>query len=370
MGGRLMQKEPEDNAMLDSEIEEISAVENDTAPKKEPAKRKPPKPFPNYSIEESTHIGFILKEYNAGNPWSPAEIARVLGGSCKSTSFFYLSAASRAYGFTVGTRDAKIIELTALGHKYVYASSPEEEYGCIYEAFNNIQILKDVYDYYKGENLPEKKYLSNTLESNFHLDPQYHDEFIKLYTDNLAFLNKHFSKSAIPRVQNIVSDVAVPKSEKTQVQRRELFVIMPFSEKTETYPKGFFAEMFSSLIVPAASEAGYIAKTANKAGSDIIQSTIVNQIISADLILADLTEHNPNVLFELGLAIAFEKKVVLIRAKGTKPIFDVDNLLRVFDYDQNLWKSTIERDVPNLTDHILATETNNGKSYLELLKKV
>ena len=345
-----------------------TAKTNNASLKKETSKHKPPKPFPNHTIEESTQIAFSLKEYNAGNPWSPSDIANVLGGSHKSNSFFYLSAASRAYGFTTGTRDAKIIELTALGRKYIYATSLEEEYDCIYEAFTNIKILNEVYEYYKGDNLPDKKYLSNTLESNFNLDPQFHDEFIQLYTDNLAFLNKH-SKNIETRNFPDVFTPNASKEEKNLNRKRELFVIMPFSEKTDLYPKGFFAEMFSSLIVPAASEANYIAKTANKAGSDIIQSTIVNQIISADLILADLTEHNPNVLFELGLAIAFEKKVVLIRAKGTKPIFDVDNLLRVFDYDSNLWKSTIERDVPNLTDHILATETNNGKSYLELLKK-
>jgi hypothetical protein len=69
------------------------------------------------------------------------------------------------------------------------------------------------------------------------------------------------------------------------------------------------------------------------------------------------------------LAIAFEKKVALIRAKGTQQIFDVDNLLRVYDYDNNLWKSTIERDVPNLSKHISSTMDRNDKSYLELLKR-
>lgn len=69
------------------------------------------------------------------------------------------------------------------------------------------------------------------------------------------------------------------------------------------------------------------------------------------------------------MAIAFEKKVALIRAKGTQQIFDVDNLLRVYDYDNNLWKSTIERDVPNLSKHISSTMDRNDKSYLELLKR-
>lgn len=144
---------------------------------------------------------------------------------------------------------------------------------------------------------------------------------------------------------------------------------MPFSEKTGEYPKGYFDEVYSSLIVPAAAEASFTAKTAKRSGSDIIHSIIVSDIYRSEVILADLTEHNPNVLFELGLAIAFKKKVVLIRAKGTPPIFDVDNLMRVYDYDKNLWKSTIERDIPNLSNHIKSTIQTNETLYLDLLLK-
>jgi hypothetical protein len=56
-----------------------------------------------------------------------------------------------------------------------------------------------------------------------------------------------------------------------------------------------------SLLTPAGTEAGFKVNTANKQGSDVIQSTIVNDLLEADLVIADLTDHNPNVLFELGL---------------------------------------------------------------------
>lgn len=47
------------------------------------------------------------------------------------------------------------------------------------------------------------------------------------------------------------------------------------------------------------SDAGFTVETANRQGSGVIQSTIVNEFLEADLVIADLTEHNPNVLFEL-----------------------------------------------------------------------
>ena len=116
----------------------------------------------------------------------------------------------------------------------------------------------------------------------------------------------------------------------------------------------------------AAAQAGYVAQTASKNGSDIIHKTIVNNIYNSELILADLTEHNPNVLFELGLAIAFKKRVAIIRAKGTTAIFGVDNSMRVLDYSPNLWKSTLEMDVEKLAQHIDATATLDDISYLDI----
>jgi len=47
------------------------------------------------------------------------------------------------------------------------------------------------------------------------------------------------------------------------------------------------------------------------------------------LVIADITDHNPNVLFELGIRIAKDLPVALIKAEGTGPIFDVDNMMRV-----------------------------------------
>ena len=112
---------------------------------------------------------------------------------------------------------------------------------------------------------------------------------------------------------------------------RTAFVVMPFVEKGST-PRsiGFFTEVLKSLI--------------------------------ADLVIADLTDHNPNVLFELGIRLAKELPVALIKAEGTGPIFDVDNMIRVAPYSPNLWASSISTDLPRLLDHIKA-----GKSYMQIL---
>src|SRR5450759_2211376 len=111
--------------------------------------------------------------------------------------------------------------------------------------------------------------------------------------------------------------------------------MMPFVEKTAERSKGFFQEVLRSLFTPAGVAAGFNVETANRQGSDVIESTIVNELLDADLVIADLTDHNPNVLFELGLRMAVEKPVALVKAAGTGKVFDVDNMLRVFEYQPN-----------------------------------
>lgn len=145
---------------------------------------------------------------------------------------------------------------------------------------------------------------------------------------------------------------------------------MPFSERSGSRPTGFFDEVFESLIKPAAEAAGFDVYTANKDGSDVIQSTIINELIAADIVLADLTDHNPNVLFELGVRLTLEKPVAIIKTVDTGRVFDVDNMLRVFEYNQNLWSSTIKSDLPRLEGHLRASWDNREttKSYISILR--
>ena len=326
------------------------------------------KPFPSYSIEEAIKVAFAIAENNAGNPWGSKQVAEAIGIGQKSSNFQYLVAASRDYGFTTGTNRSKTIELTTLGRKVVFPVDVVQESTAYKKAFENIDLFKKVFEYYKRGGIPEKKFFCNTLQEHFDLIPDFHDEFIDVYRKNLTFIQKKTAECpSIPK-ENL-EQTAVDENEESDVVPsaiRSLFVIMPFSEKTGVYPEGYFDEVFNSLIVPAASQAGYNAQTANQQGSDIIHKTIVSNIYNAEMILADLTEHNPNVLFELGLAIAFKKKVAIIRAKGTKAIFDVDNSMRVLDYNPNLWKSTLDMDVEKLAKHIEVTANSNETSYLDI----
>jgi len=331
-------------------------------------------PFPRATLQKALLIPLALKEHNGGNPWDTDEVRKAVGASTGGNAWFYLTAASRDYGLTTGTRDTPKIALEELGREIVYAPNAEAELASKKQAFLRIEIFRKVLDYYKGSNLPDMKYLGNTLTKEFALDPETHQEFAKIFRENCEYLGIVSGLPSAETDDQGEQDASAPGpetvtlSEGSSKSSLTAFVILPFVERDPKHPKGFFAEVLRSIIIPAAKD--FKVKTANRQGSDVIQSTIITDLIEADLVIADLTEHNPNVMFELGVRMAQDKPVVLLKAEGTGPLFDVDNMLRVFEYSPNLWATTVDKDMPNLRDFIKGAWDNRGsaKTYMKILQ--
>jgi len=335
------------------------------------------RPYPRVPLEKAIAVARAIKEKNGGNPWPAPEVANALGVSPKGVGFVYSLLSSKKFGLTEGTSVKGQVSLTDLGRQLVYSGTSEEELRFKRAAFLKVAIFKDVLDHYKGSKLPEMQYLGNTLESKFKLRPEFHREFSDLFKQNCEYVGLDSGADSTEAAEAIQdsrderpSDVIVLGEPKTKTGL-VCFVIMPFVEKSGQYAPGFFTEVLNTLIIPAAREAGFEVKTANRQGTEMIHSTIVNEILDADMCICDLTEHNPNVLFELGLRIAEDRPVALIRAKGTPAIFDVDNMLRVFEYDPNLWSSTVEHDRSKLTDHIKAAWENreSNRTFMKILRE-
>ncbi|WP_375784976.1 hypothetical protein ACE10Z_36140 [Bradyrhizobium sp. Pha-3] len=158
------------------------------------------------------------------------------------------------------------------------------------------------------------------------VDPSLHEEFSRLFRENCTYLgigagftsdDRRSDDGAPGRVRDDTGTVVL--AEPTNNSGFRCFAIMPFGEREASRSKGFFDEVLKALIAPAGRDAGFEVITANREGSNVIHATIVNQLLDADLVVADLTENNPNVLFELGLRIAEDKPIALIRSKGREP---------------------------------------------------
>jgi len=99
--------------------------------------------------------------------------------------------------------------------------------------------------------------------------------------------------------------------------------MMPISDP-EGYPTGHFARVFEDIFVPAIERAGFKPIRADQVrATNLIHLDVLQKLIDAPIALCDLSAHNPNVMFELGLRQAFDKPVVLVQESGTRQIFDI-----------------------------------------------
>ncbi|HEX4145124.1 MAG TPA: hypothetical protein VHY91_16575 [Pirellulales bacterium] len=333
------------------------------------------RPFPQNTLEDALSIPQAIKDKTNGNPCDTELIAKAVSASKQGAKFYYLCASARDYGLTIGSRDTAQIALDDIGRAIVYAPDAVSRRAKQIEAFFKIDKFKKVFEFYGGSSaMPEGEFVSNVLLNQFNLDTSEHDEFIDLFKKNCEFLQIADGLGGVPspssgKDKQDSVDITIVGQPRGKFDKTA-FVIMPFSEKGAVpRPRGFFDEVLKSLITPAGNAAQFAVETARREGSDVIHHTIINQLIQAELVIADLTDHNPSVLFELGIRIALMKPVCLVKAEGTGPIFDVDNLMRVLPYNPNLWRSTVETDVLKITDHINGAweSKDSGHSYMNIL---
>jgi hypothetical protein len=208
-------------------------------------------PFPRATLEEALKIPHAIKELNGGNAWEPEEIRKAIGAGTGANAYFYLTAASRDFGLTIGTLSAQKIELADLGREIVYAPNPETEKNLKIRAFLNVDIFKRVLEYYKGSNLPEMKYLGNTLKKEFDLAPETHEEFFRTFRENCQYLGITSGiRSAAGAADDFAADLAGPETvtlaEADGSSNLTAFVIMPFVERETKHSTGFLPRCYAA----------------------------------------------------------------------------------------------------------------------------
>ena len=127
----------------------------------------------------------------------------------------------------------------------------------------------------------------------------------------------------VKRAAESLDDAAV-----IEATSRLCFVMMPFSSR--------FDEVYRNLITPVASSQGLSTVRADEmSGPGFIMEQIRAAIQQARLCIADVTGSNANVLYEIGLAHAMKKPLILLAERRSKLPFDVAHERVVF-YDHPL----------------------------------
>ena len=110
------------------------------------------------------------------------------------------------------------------------------------------------------------------------------------------------------------------------------FVVSPIGE-TDSEIRSNADKLFKYIISPVCESCGFEPVRVDQINdSDSITQTIIDKLLSSELVIADISGHNPNVFYEMGYRKCTDKPIIHLKKKGETIPFDV-NTVRTFEYD-------------------------------------
>ena len=110
------------------------------------------------------------------------------------------------------------------------------------------------------------------------------------------------------------------------------FVVSPIGE-TDSEIRSNADKLFKYIISPVCESCGFEPVRVDQINdSDSITQTIIDKLLSSELVIADISGHNPNVFFEMGYRKCTDKPIIHLKKKGESIPFDI-NTVRTFEYD-------------------------------------
>jgi hypothetical protein len=227
-------------------------------------------------------------------------------------------------------------------------------------------VFSDVYGHYRGENLPDHQFLQNALIDKFKVPNDKVAEFKEVFLASLRtaeLLVEHDDKL---RIVDVSGAAEAPGEETSTLKKLErsvkvaetdtCFMMMPFGAPLGGY--------YESVYRPAIEKAGLrpVRADAEIFGAGKIMDQIWSGIRGAKVLVAELTTRNPNVFYELGLAHALEKPVVLVSSNEEDVPFDLHHI-RVIYYDVNdpFWGQKL---ITKVAENILSAIENPEEAVL------
>jgi hypothetical protein len=98
---------------------------------------------------------------------------------------------------------------------------------------------------------------------------------------------------------------------------------MPFSKTTEEHSEDYWTKHFESFLKPLIEEnSKVVARRSQPLRGDVLRE-IITEMVTAPVVVADITDAKPNVYWELGVRQSFKHGTVTIAEEGTPLPFDL-----------------------------------------------
>ena len=110
------------------------------------------------------------------------------------------------------------------------------------------------------------------------------------------------------------------------------FIVSPIGDEGSDIRKRA-DQLFKYIISPVCKECEFEAIRVDQINqADSITQTIIDYLKKSELVIADMTGHNPNAFYEMGFRASTGRPMIHMKEKGEKIPFDIAGI-RAFDYD-------------------------------------
>jgi hypothetical protein len=367
---------PDLNEIASSEVETTvanadgpqSTAENSDARNLAPQSRsrtRVPRKFPPLTFEEAILLPNLIQQIAAGQKVRRLTLFEHLNQSPDSNKSRKLVTASAQYGLTVGSYQAEYLELTPEGK---LSTAEDVSVAQRFEArFNlaikNIGPFNILFEKFQNNKVPVRDVMVDSLDGS--VEPEDRGECVDAFIVNLKFLGMlrtiagseriltfdhalddakraalrtenagSSAEQAAARVRAIgpivqaVQEVPSPAIGQLNGTRGEFsntcFYITPIGEDDSEARR--HADFIMEYIVkPAAKEFGLNVIRADLMGKPgMIGKQVIDHILNARVVIADLSFHNPNVFYEICLRHTTRLPIVQIIRASDKIPFDVN----------------------------------------------
>lgn len=287
--------------------------------------------FPRHPVEKALRIPKAIYDQNAGKPSTLSEAAKFTTGGAASGEFKVEVSSAKKYGFL--RSDAGKLVPQERARKAIAPQSETDRLVALREAVLEAPDLAEVYAHYRGENLPDDQFFRNALADRFNIPADKVAEFLDIFYESMRSAELIDDSGDRKKLIDVGREDGVASARAVTVPRVHVaegttcFVMQPFGGPLGTY--------YELIFKPAIRQAGL---TPVRADDDIfatgkIMDQVWRGIRQATVLVAELTSKNPNVFYELGLAHALEKPVILVSSNQEDVPFDLRHI-RVVLYDQ------------------------------------
>ncbi|MBZ5591370.1 MAG: hypothetical protein LAP39_03975 [Acidobacteriia bacterium] len=328
------------------------------AAKKKAAGPKPPRTrkerkFPALTFAEALALAEGIQKYAAGQKVRRLTLFEKLNKEPDSFESRRLVTASGQYGLTKGSYQAEFLELTPEGNE---ATSDDIPPAKKLTARFNLAIKRHapfdfLYEKIKGNKVPAKEVMADYLsEANVKDDEKAEciDTFI-LNAKSLGLLRTIGGSERLVPIEQVIEEAPQSAQKQTEESSGLTSVLPPISQvsigdavqpaedfskicfyitpigKEDSEERRHADFLMEYIIKPAVKEFDLTVVRADQMGKPgMIGKQVIEHILKARLVIADLSFHNPNVFYELCLRHATRLPTVQVKREVDNIPFDVN----------------------------------------------